>query len=315
MGTVDIVIPCYKARKTLKTLIASIGSQTYKDKITIILVQDNDNDNYIEEKLMALRLGLKVILVTNKENYGPGKSRRKGIKQGKSDYIMFADADDQFTDIFVVENLVGKIEKENLDAVNSTFYEELEDGNIVERKDDWIWVFGKIYRRKFLEDNEIYFNDTRANEDMGFNSVVITVGKMANYPHTTYIWKFNPNSITKRDNGSYRFYCIEGWIENATWSLEQCKRLNVEEEILKQKVIRNMMVLYGWYCEHYDSKRYDIHLLEKWVEKYYKEVYSKYEITKKDIDFVYGYVGKSLMSSEILPPITYNEFLERFNCL
>lgn len=314
MGTVDIVIPCYEAKDTLKALISSIGSQTYRDKIKVFLVID-DCGNYDEELHLAYLLGLNCTLLINKENCGVGKSRRKGMKAGLGDYIMFADADDQFTDIFVVENLVAKIEKENLDAVNSTFYEELEDGNLVIKKNDWIWVFGKIYRRKFLEDNDIYFNDTRANEDMGFNSVVITAGKLGNYDRPTYLWKYNPNSITKRDNGSYSFYCIEGWIENIKWGIEQCERLKVNEEIIKQKVVRAMLILYGWYCEYINSDKYDIHLLEKWIANFYEKVYSKYEITEKDINFVYECIGKTLVSSKVLPQVTYKEFLERFNCL
>lgn len=314
MGTVDIVIPCYKAKDTLKTLIASIASQTYKDKITVILVIDNDDEDYILEHLLVSNLGLKYIIHDNEANFGPGTSRRVGAKLGSSDYIMFIDADDELIDIFAVENLVAKIEKENLDAVNSTFYEELEDKSIVIKKNDWIWVFGKIYRRKFLEDNEIYFNDTRANEDMGFNSVVMTVGKLGNYNHATYLWKYNPNSITKRDNGSYSFYCIEGWIENIKWGIEQCERLKVHEEIIKQKIVRAMLILYGWYCEYTNSDKYDIHLLEKWIANYYKQVYSKYEITEKDIAFVYDCIGQTLKSSKYVPKITYSEFIERVNC-
>lgn len=315
MGTVDIVIPCYKAKSTLKALLASIGSQTYRDKITVILVIDKDEEDYLVEHCLASILDLKYIIHENEANFGSGTSRRVGMQLGVSDYIMFADADDQFTDIFVVENLVAKIEKENLDAVNSTFYEEREDNSIVVKKNDWIWVFGKIYRRKFLEDNALYFNDTRSNEDMGFNSVVMTVGKLGNYNYPTYFWKYNANSITKRDNGSYSFYCIEGWIENIKWGIEQCERLKVHEEIIKQKAVRGMMILYGWYCEYVNSTTYDIKLLEKWIANYYKTVYSKYEITQKDIDFVYECIGKTIMSSIYIPPLTYSEFLERFNCL
>lgn len=315
MGTVDIVIPCYKAKDTLKNLIASIGSQTYKDKITVILVIDNDDEDYLIEQYLISNLGLKYIIHNNEANFGPGTSRRIGMKLGSSDYIMFIDADDELTDIFAVENLVAKIEQENLDAVNSTFYEELENGDLVIKKNDWIWVFGKIYRRSFLEDKDIYFNDTRANEDMGFNSVVITAGKLGNYDRPTYLWKYNPNSITKRDNGSYSFYCIEGWTENIMWGINECERLEINKEIIKQKIVRAMLILYGWYCEYINSDKYDIHLLEKWIANFYEKVYSKYEITEKDINFVYECIGKTLVSSKVLPQVTYKEFLERFNCL
>ena len=148
--------------------------------------------------------------------------------------IVFADADDQFLDIFSLENLYECAKEGEYDALNSTFFEELEDGSLVKRKNDWIWVFGKIYKRSFLEENSIYFNDTRANEDMGFNSVVITVGKIGNYDGTTYLWKFNPNSITRKEDGMYAFTCVEGWLENIKWGISECKRLGVNEEILKQ---------------------------------------------------------------------------------
>ena len=37
---------------------------------------------------------------------------------------------------------------------------------------DTIWMFGKMYRRDFLDKYNIKMNDTRANEDNGFNMLV-----------------------------------------------------------------------------------------------------------------------------------------------
>ena len=38
---------------------------------------------------------------------------------------------------------------------------------------DLTWLHGKMYKRKFLEKNNIKFNKSRANEDNGFNRLII----------------------------------------------------------------------------------------------------------------------------------------------
>ena len=66
---------------------------------------------------------------------------------------------------------------------------------------------GKIYKLAFLRKNNIRFlEDLKLNEDSYFNLVAVNCAtKTARLEECTYIWKDNPNSLT-RDNSDEKFF-------------------------------------------------------------------------------------------------------------
>ena len=85
-----------------------------------------------------------------------------------------------------------------------------------------VWVFGHIYRRSFLDQHNIRFTSTRANEDVGFNNMCNLIaqnemgpegGKILNT--ITYEWHYNEASITRRGKDEYEYgICTPGYIYN-----------------------------------------------------------------------------------------------------
>lgn len=52
-----------------------------------------------------------------------------------------------------------------------------------------IWLHGKVYRREFLENNDIHFNNSSANEDNGFNRLVLLNNPVIAYiDRLTYVY-------------------------------------------------------------------------------------------------------------------------------
>ena len=75
-----------------------------------------------------------------------------------------------------------------------------------------VWLFGHMYRRSFLDQHNIRFTNTRANEDVGFNTMCHLIamyeagengGKAMSHP--TYQWHFNQASITRRGKSEYEY--------------------------------------------------------------------------------------------------------------
>ena len=57
-------------------------------------------------------------------------------------------------------------------------------------------MHGKMYKRKFLIDNDIKFNNSYANEDNGFNNLLLLHNPKISYLNEeTYIWKNNSMRI------------------------------------------------------------------------------------------------------------------------
>ena len=64
-------------------------------------------------------------------------------------------------------SMYNKILKEDADILISNFIYRRDEKELIKEK-NLIWLHGKMYKRKFLIDNSIRFNNSRANEDNGF---------------------------------------------------------------------------------------------------------------------------------------------------
>ena len=309
---IDLVVPMYKARGTLVRLLSSVSSQSIKDYVHIILVQDADDENY-DDILNIFKNILDIELITLTENSGPGTARRVGMKAGVCKYITCMDADDTFHNPFALQELYEKIEESQCDAVNSIFLEQLDGLSFIRHNYDWVWMFGKIYRRKFLEDNNIEMNDSRANEDTGFNIIVSTAGNTDYLDDSTYIWHFKHDSITRKDNGIYSFTGTEGWLYNMKWAIENLLRLKIKEEQIKGIVADNIMSTYRWFLqfcnESKTNKLIDIDKYKSWVNKYYVDIYSKHIPEDEQLQASYLSQLNIPDAFNAIPEYTFEQFL------
>ena len=71
---VNLIIPTYKARDTLPAALDSLVAQT-KKLFIITIVQDADNEDYIDIIQEYRRRGLQIKLLQMPENGGPGLAR------------------------------------------------------------------------------------------------------------------------------------------------------------------------------------------------------------------------------------------------
>lgn len=89
----SIILPYFKKKKYIKQTLNSIINQSFKNHELIIIYDqiDRSDISYIK-KIIKNKIKYKIII--NKKNLGVGKSRNIGIKNSKSKYIAFCDADD-----------------------------------------------------------------------------------------------------------------------------------------------------------------------------------------------------------------------------
>ena len=210
----NVIIPVYKARETLPNALDSLVAQTFK-RFFVTISQDGDGEDYSDIITEYKRRGLHINHIDCKENGGPGMARQRGIDLSISknyDYVMFLDADDIVTPR-AVEVLYKEIQKNLVDIMISSFIAENEhDSQMLEAdKTPITWCHGKMYRLKYLQENNIRFLDElKMNEDSYFNLVAVNLTeKKMRINEYTYVWRYNKESLT-RDGESEAFF-LKSW--------------------------------------------------------------------------------------------------------
>lgn len=228
---VNVIIPTYKARDCLPKALDSLVSQT-RELFIVTVVQDCDGEDYTDILDEYRRRGLQIKLIKNKENVGPGVSRQNGMDNDlMCDYFMFLDADDMMMPR-AIELLYREAKMRNADMISSDFITEKkgEPGYHMDVDQTPVtWMHGKIYKAEYLRKNNIRFlPELRYNEDSYFNLVAANcTSNKYKIKECTYIWRDNPNSITrnKEDAGFFK----KSWQQYVT---SQVKGLLKIDEIL-----------------------------------------------------------------------------------
>lgn len=188
MTKVSVIVPVYQAEKFIQKSVLSIINQTFKN-IEILLIDDGSMDNSLK---ICNELGEKDkrIRIMHHENQGVSFTRNKGLKEARGEYILFVDADDYIEET-MIEYMLQKAEKEQVEVVicgfdyiyNDRIEKQVPIKNEGKYNREYIysefWDFyksglihnigNKLYLKKTLDDNKIFFDETRpVLEDIQF---------------------------------------------------------------------------------------------------------------------------------------------------
>ena len=304
----DIIIPCYNAKETLSKTLDSIKEQKTEVKFNVYLVNDKSDYNY-QDEVKEYSKFFPIEEIELKKNLGPGGARREGINHTKSDYIMFIDSDDVLYNDKSLDKLYNTCK--NHDLCISNFILE-RDGVKVEKERNNVWLHGKMYRRSFLEKYNINFNDTRANEDNGFNRLIILMKPDKVYlDEPTYIYRENPSSITRSNNRSYKIYGLEGYIYNMKWAIDEALKRGADSFFVPYLTTSTLISMYYDYL--YNIKCDNVDLILKYSKKLLP-YYLDYEKVPEDKfrylnDYKVNDMKQEKKEYEIV--ISFDEFIEK----
>ncbi len=197
---ISIIIPVYNCDNYLDTCITSVLMQSYSN-FEIICINDNSSDNSANILKRYSQTDQRVKIFSNNENKGPGYCRNKGLNLAKGKYIFFLDADD-WIGPQTLKILYSRCETNNLDLLMFKYivfynnkvdfgFEKYYDMNFMNKFNEKVFchwdlnpneVFNlpvgpcnKLYRKSFLEDNNIRFPEGNLiQEDNPFFFKVIT---------------------------------------------------------------------------------------------------------------------------------------------
>lgn len=214
MPKVSVIIPIYNVEKFLTKCLESVVNQTLKD-IEIICVDDGSTDtsSQIIEKFANDDKRMKVI---HKENSGYGHSMNVGMDVAIGEYVGIVEGDDIILPE-MYEILYNTAKQHDLDMVKSDCYLYWESRKHKSRVyvDDsrkyynrvldksyreiyfrfWMFNWTGIYRRDFLNNNNIRHNETpgASFQDNGFWLQVMSMCERA-------MWIDVPFYLYRQDN-------------------------------------------------------------------------------------------------------------------
>lgn len=220
MMDLSIIVPIYNVEKYVRTCIESIYRQGLEEKrFEVILVNDGTKDHSME-MIADIISQHDNITVINQENQGLSVARNNGIAIAKGEYILMLDSDDLLIDnrigVLLEKTLESKVEvvtadylqmgnKEIEAFLSSPLQNETRSPQINEAtgedflKEEYCRnIWRSLYRREFLQDNNITFIPGITAQDVPFaNECYLKAKKClkAQWPFIIYRWG-NPSQTT-----------------------------------------------------------------------------------------------------------------------
>ena len=127
---ISVIIPCYNGWKYMKRCLEALEYQTVLPYELIIVDDCSTDDSYECLKNYAAVSPLKINLIKNEKNSGPGISRKNAIAVAKGDYVIFCDCDDWY-ELEYIELMIKKIKEESADVVICDNYFAYDDRKVV----------------------------------------------------------------------------------------------------------------------------------------------------------------------------------------
>lgn len=319
MQKVDVIIPAYKAHNTIERTLASVVIQSIAEQVRVTIVNDADEIGY-DEAVQRFSSLLDVREITLETNGGPGVARQFGIDNTELPYFTCIDADDTFAGAFALEILVRNMEAEpEYHTVIGGFLEEHPGLNFVQHQNDLVWMFGKLYRRDFIKRYNIHFNDTRANEDNGFNTLIRLCAsdteKIKFISDIVYFWHYKEDSITRVNNAQYSYdQSFVGYTDNMIYAIKEAKQRKPFNGYITIWSVQTMCQLYLYYLQ--TCKRDPRFKEQNWecCVKYYREIYQHIAeaIPQEHFESIVAQTTAEQSQNliDIVPSITIYQFLE-----
>lgn len=197
----EILISHYnEPPEIVERLLRSIAEQTGVDPKSDygVLIASDGADNALEKAFFDnFPFNAQYSALPRK---GTRATRNALLDMATADYVMFCDADDVFSSADGLATLLQAAES-GPDVVSVPFYAEVKDGDGFRYNrvpNNTVWLQGKIFRRDYLTENAIRFDEIANYGDMCFLWQAFRFTKNIRYlSDCFYTWKWNVKSVTR----------------------------------------------------------------------------------------------------------------------
>lgn len=203
----EILVPQYdEDAKIIAPLLKSIELQQQIDienDIGVIIANDGSDIILPDDFLTSFPFDIQYIRCNHN---GVSATRNACLDAATADYVMFCDADDMFVNMCGMYIIFREMVGDGFNVMTSVFVEEtknfMTDEKIyINREMDSTFVHGKVYRRSFLINNKIRWNDAlTVHEDSYFNCLAQKMTASVKYcQQPFYLWKWRDGSVCRHD--------------------------------------------------------------------------------------------------------------------
>ena len=213
---ISVVIPCYNQEAYIDSCLSSLAKQKI-DGLEIIMVDDGSTDLTRQkiEEFKANHAELDIFYYYQ-ENAGPGVARNTALDNAHGKYIAFFDSDDALP-AGAYNALYYTAEKYSSDVVIGEYFRRVDNGPwyvydyireyctakdgkncagdyIVAIKNPSLW--NRLFRREFLEENNIRFLPEMHGEDVVFNLDSVKHAKRI-YTTRSIVYRYTKRTSSK----------------------------------------------------------------------------------------------------------------------
>lgn len=297
---IDIIIPVFNAHKTIRKTLLSIMLQVNIDDINVYLIDDASKKGY-EEEYNLFKDKINLIIYRLDKNMGPGYARQYGIEKSDSDFILFMDSDDLLHDIFSVKRLYDAALDTQSDVIVGDMV-EIYDDEILKYTVGFDVLHAKMYKREFLEKNNISFPNMYNSEDLSFNNLVLMSKPKIEYiDDFVYVYIRQNNSLTMSKD-YYSKKHIKYYTENLIWTIKKAEENNYNHKEIAKIVCFSFAYLYYYFYNNLD----DVQMIYVYniISLYQK--YEKFLSTEEKIESVDFWLERF---DETPIDLSFNEFI------
>lgn len=243
MKRLQILINHYREKPDIiGRLLTSIAKQTgvVPDTDYGVMIASDGAENPLDKAFLdgfPFRIRYSVL-----PHRGVCPTRNALLDMATADYVMFCDADDMVSSPHGLSVLLNAA-KDGADVVSVPFLAERKDGDgfrYVRIPCNAVWVHGKIFRRAYLAENAIRFDDNvdSPGEQYFLWQAFRLTKNVRSLSDCFYTWKWNDDSVTR----AKPFFSVRTYGEMlGTYSRLADNLLERERNDLRDELIATMM--------------------------------------------------------------------------
>lgn len=292
----DIIVPHYKEPWSLcKYLFDTLAVQRGIDfnNVRVLLVNDGDDIllGSVERAMFTLCQYPFTVDYIVKDHGGVSSARNAGLRESDADYVMFCDCDDGFLNNYAIYTIFASAH-DSPNFIISNFLEETYDKEnnwaVVLHDQDLTFMHGKVYRREFLIENDLFFDERmRLHEDGYFNllthCVASHIGNVRKISTAIYIWKWNGQSTVRVNSKDFVIRTYDQLMLTRIGLCEQLKKRGYDEDFQTAVCMTVMNSYYDFQKATWNASRNEKN--KKNAEKEFRKFWMKFKDTFNELTY------------------------------